>query len=63
MILNDLILSLIDCAREAANSPHSHLDNRADGVENGVGYIVIEITSNPVGSYASQVFDQVDSTF
>ena len=60
MILNDLIPSPKDRAREAVNDPCSHLDNRADGVKNEVGYIVIERTSHLVGSYASLVFDQVD---
>ena len=34
--------------------------NGADGVKNEVGYVVIERTSHPVGSYASLVFNQVD---
>ena len=62
MILNDFILSPIDCAREAVNDPSSHLNNRVDGVEDKVEYIVIERTSHLVGSYASLVFDHVDPT-
>ena len=38
------------------------LSLRADGVEDKVGYIMIDRTSNPVGSYVSLVIDQVDST-
>ena len=62
MILNGLILSSIDCAREAVNDPHSHLDNRADDVENKVRYVLIKRASNPEGSYMSLVYDQVDPT-
>ena len=42
MLLNNLILSPIDCARDAVNDPLSHPDNRADGVEDKVGCIMIE---------------------
>ena len=49
MILYNLIPPLIDCAREAVNGPHLHLNNRVDGTENEVGYIKIERPSNPVG--------------
>ena len=52
MILNDLIPSLIDCAREAVNDPCSHFDNRMDDVENKIGYIMTERTSHLVGPYA-----------
>ena len=34
--------------------------NGVDGVKNEVGYVVIERTSHPVGSYMSLVFSQVD---
>ena len=34
VILNDLISSLIDHAREAANDPRSHFNNRVNGIEN-----------------------------
>ena len=44
MVLNNLILSLIDCKRDAINDPHLHFNNRADGAEEKVGYIVIAIT-------------------
>ena len=33
-----------------------------DGIEDKVGYIMIEKTSNPVGPYVGFVFKQVDST-
>ena len=62
MVLDDLIPSLIYCVREAVNDPHSHLDNRVNGVKDKVGYIVIERNSHPVGSYKSLVFDQVNPT-
>ena len=61
MILNDLILPLISCAREAVNDFRSHSNNRADGVKNKVGYIVIEITSDPIDFDVSLVFDHVNS--
>ena len=61
MVLRDLTSS-IDQARKAANDPHSHLYNRADGVKNEVGHIVIERTSHLVGSYMCLVLDQVDSS-
>ena len=60
MILNDLVLPLINCARKAVDDFHSHFNNGADGVENEAGYIVIERYSNPIGFDASLVFDQVD---
>ena len=60
MLLNDLIPSPIDCAREAVNDSCLHLNNRVDGVKDKVGYIVTERTSNPVGSYRSLVFDQIN---
>ena len=60
MILNDLIQSPTDCARGAINDPCSHLDNRVDGVKDKFGYVVVERTSSPVGSYTSLVFDQVN---
>ena len=49
VVLRDLT-SLIDQAREAVNDPHSHLDNRVDGVKNEVGYIVIERTAGATGT-------------
>ena len=61
MILSDLISSQINCARKAVNDFHLHLNNRADDVENEVGYIMIKRPSNPVGFDASLVFDQVES--
>ena len=61
MIVNDLISSLINCARDAVNDFHLHFDNRADGVKNEIGYITIEKPSNLVG-YTCLIFDQVDST-
>ena len=62
MILNDLILPPISCARKAVNDFRSHFDNRVDGVENEVGYIISERPSNTVGVDVSPVLDQVDST-
>ena len=56
MILKDLISPSINCARKAVNNPRSHLNNGANGVENKVGYVVIERRSNPVGFDASLVF-------
>ena len=41
MIMNDLILPPINCAREAVNDFDLHFDNRVDDVENKVGYVVI----------------------
>ena len=61
MVLNDLIASPVDCVTEAASNPHSHFNNRADGVKDKVGYIVIERTSHLIASDASLIFDQVDS--
>ena len=61
MVLNDLIPSLIDYAREVVNDLHSHFSNRVDGLEDKVGYVVTERTSHLVASDSSQVFDQVDS--
>ena len=63
MMLNDLIPSPIDCAREAVNDPCLHFNNRADGVKDKVGYVVTEETSHLVGSDASLVFYQVNSSF
>ena len=63
MILNDLISSPMDCARKTVNNPHLHLNNGADGVENEVGYIAIEITSDSLDFDVSMVFDQVNFTF
>ena len=63
VVLNNLILSPTDCARESVNDFRLHYDNRADGVENEVGYVAIEITSDPIGFDASLVFHQVNSTF
>ena len=62
MILNDLILPPINCAREAVHDFRSHLNHRANGVGNEVGYVMTERPSNPVGFDASLVFDKVDST-
>ena len=62
MILNDLILSLTDCTREAVNDPCLHFDNRTDSVENKVAYIVTERTSYLTGSYVTLVFNQIDSS-
>ena len=61
MVLNDLISSPVDYTGEAVNDPHSHFDNRVDGVEDKVGYIIIERTSHLVASDRSLVFNQVDS--
>ena len=43
------------------NDPHSHFNNRLNGIENEVGYIMIERPSNPVGFDMSLVFDKVNS--
>ena len=61
MILNDLILSPVDCAIEAVNDPHLHFDNKADGVEGKVRYVMTERTSHLVASDLSLIFDQVNS--
>ena len=37
MVLNDLIPSLTDCAREAVNDTHLHFNNRVDGAKDKVG--------------------------
>ena len=55
MVLNYLIPSPTDCTREAVNDPCLHLNNRADGVKNKVGYIVIDRT-------VTSSFNQVDSS-
>ena len=60
--MNDLFSSQINCARKAVNDFRSHLDNRAGGIENEVGYVVIEGPNNLVSLNASLVFDQIDST-
>ena len=61
MILSDLISAPINCAKEAANDFHWHFDNRADGIENEVRYIVIERPSNLAGFLCEFGFYQVDS--
>ena len=61
VVLNNLISSPVDHTREVVNHPHLHFNNRADGVEDKVGYIMIKRTSHLVASVASLVFDQVDS--
>ena len=62
MTMNNLILAPDKLYRKAVNDFHSHLNNRVDGIENEVGYIMIEKLSNPVGFDVSLVFDQVNST-
>ena len=62
MILNDLIPLPIDCAKEAVNDFHLHFDNRVDGVENEVGYVMNERSSNPAGLDTSLVFNKVNSS-
>ena len=62
MILNNLISPLINCARKSVDDFHFLFINRADNIENEVGFIVIEMPGNPVGFDPSLVFDQVDST-
>ena len=59
--LNNLILSQTDCAREAVNNPHLYFDNRADGVKDKVGCVMIERTSHLIAFDASLVFNQVAS--
>ena len=48
LILNGLISTPLNCSKKAVNDFHSHFNNRADGVENEAGYIVIERPSNPI---------------
>ena len=61
MVLTDLIPSLIDHGREAVNDPCSHFDNRMDGVNDKVGYVMIERTIHLTASDMSLVVNQVNS--
>ena len=62
MVLNDLILSPIDCAVEAMNDSHSYFDDGPNSFEDKVGDVVIERTGHLLDSDTSLAFNQVDSS-
>ena len=61
LLVNNLIPSPIDCAREAVTTPYSHFDNREDGVKDKVGYLMIERIRHIIASDVCLVLNQVDS--